>query len=98
MTTDGLHVNHAGLEAAAQDLRSAVARIDDRLARLDEELAPLRVDWVGHAQTAYLSAKASWDRALQEMRGLLDQTSRAVAESNAEYRAADRRGAVAFER
>lgn len=97
MNTDGLHVNHAGLEAAAADLRSSVARIDDRLSRLDQELAPLRADWVGEAQTAYRAAKASWDSALQEMRGLLDQTSRAVTESNAEYLAADRRGAVAFD-
>lgn len=98
MKTDGLHVNHAGLDAAAQDLRSSVARIDDRLNRLDQELAPLRADWVGEAQAAYLAARARWESALQEMRGLLDQTSRTVVESNAEYLAADRRGAVAFER
>lgn len=98
MTIDGLHVNHAGLDAAAQDLRRSVAEIDARLSRLDQDLAPLRGDWVGRAQTAYLSARTTWDRALQEMRDLLDETGRAVHESNAHYLAADQRGAAAFER
>ena len=36
-------------------------------------------------------------RAIREMRDLLGETSRAVQESNAEYQAADRRGAASFE-
>jgi hypothetical protein len=33
---------------------------------------------------------------MQEMKGLLQETSVAVAQSNADYRAADQRGAAAF--
>lgn len=97
MNLDGLRVDHAGLDAAAQDLHTAVKEIDDRMDRLEGELAPLRSDWTGRAQTSYHSAKARWDGALQEMRALLDETSRTVHQSNAEYQAADRRGAAAFE-
>ena len=97
MNPDGLRVDHSGLDAAAQDLRRTVNDIDDRLNRLEQELAPLRSDWTGNAQQAYLAAKARWDGAIQEMRDLLDETGRAVLQSNAEYRAADQRGAASFD-
>ena len=97
MNIDGLRVNHAGLDQAAQDLYTAVKEIDDRMNRLESELAPLRSDWTGQAQQAYIAAKATWDGAIQDMRNLLDDTSRAVHQSNAEYRAADQRGAASFD-
>ncbi|CAI9401208.1 WXG100 family type VII secretion target [Nocardioides sp. T2.26MG-1] len=96
MTLDGLRVNHAGLDTVADDLGQAVTRIDERLNRLESELAPLRSDWTGSAQQAYTAAKTTWDRAMQEMKGLLHETSAAVVQSNAEYRAADQRGAASF--
>lgn len=97
MNFDGLRVDHAGLDAAAGDLRRTVNEIDGRLNRLEQELAPLRSDWTGNAQQAYVAAKARWDGAIQEMRDLLDQTGRSVLQSNAEYRAADQRGAASFD-
>ena len=50
MSLDGLRVNHAGLDTAAQDIYTAVKDIDDRLNRLENELAPLSSDWTGNAQ------------------------------------------------
>ncbi len=97
MNMDGLRVNHAGLDQAAQDLHATVRKIDDRMNRLESELSPLRSDWSGQAQQAYTAAKATWDAALQDMRNLLDDTSRTVSQSNAEYRAADQRGASSFD-
>ena len=75
MSFDGLRVNHAGLDTAAQDLYATVKEIDDRLNRLESELAPLRSDWVGNAQQAYTTAKARWDAAILEMKDLLGQTA-----------------------
>ena len=49
MNLDGLRVDHAGLDAAADDLRRTVNDIDGRLNRLEQELAPLRSDWTGTA-------------------------------------------------
>ena len=97
MSLDGLRVNHAGLDQAAEDLYTTVKEIDDRMNRLDSELAPLRSDWTGNAQEAYHTAKAKWDWAIKEMRDLLDDTGRTVYQSNAEYKAADARGAAAFD-
>lgn len=96
MNLDGLRVNHAGLDLAAQDLAGAVQKIDDRLHQLEAELAPLRSDWTGNAQQAYVVAKATWDTAMEEMKVLLQDTSTTVHQSNAEYQAADARGAAAF--
>ena len=97
MTLDGLRVNHAGLEAAAQDLSTTVKQIDERLNRLESELAPLRSDWTGNAQTAYQVAKTKWDTAMQDMKDLLQQTSTTVHQSNADYKSADQRGAASFD-
>ena len=97
MSLDGLRVNHAGLDNAAEDLYRRVKEIDDRLNRVEQELGPLRSDWTGNAQQAYTTAKAKWDWAIKEMRDLLDETSRTVYQSNAEYKAADQRGAASFD-
>jgi early secretory antigenic target protein ESAT-6 len=45
---------------------------------------------------AYDQAKAKWDQAMQEMTLLLQQASQGVDSSNAEYKAADARGANRF--
>ena len=96
MPLDGLQVNHAGLDRAGDDLRQVVARIDARLRLLEDELAPLRTQWVGDAQQAYLVAKARWDGAITEMRDLLGLAAEQVSRSNEAYRAADARGARSF--
>jgi 6 kDa early secretory antigenic target len=97
MNLDGIRVNHAALDQAAQDMYQTVKDIDDRMNRLESELAPLKSDWHGNAQNAYTTAKAKWDWAIQEMRDLLDESHQTVYQSNAEYQAADKRGAAAFE-
>jgi WXG100 family type VII secretion target len=97
MNLDGIRVQHAALDQAAQDMYQTVKDIDERMNKLEGELAPLKSDWHGNAQQAYTTAKAKWDWAIQEMRDLLDESSQTVYQSNAEYQAADRRGAAQFE-
>lgn len=94
---DGLRVQHSALDQAAADMYTTVKDIDDRMNRLESELEPLRSQWAGGAQQAYLAAKATWDRAILEMRDLLDESHRTVYEANAEYQAVDRRGAARFD-
>jgi WXG100 family type VII secretion target len=94
---DGLRVQHDALDQAAIDMFATVKDIDDRMNRLEAELEPLRSEWSGHQQQAYVVAKATWDRSIQEMRDLLDHSQRTVHESNAEYLAVDRRGAARFD-
>lgn len=94
---DGIRVNHAALDQASADMRQTVQQIDARMDRLEAELEPLRSQWAGDQQTSYVAAKAKWDKAILEMRNLLDDTRRTVLQSNAEYAAADRRGAAKFQ-
>jgi WXG100 family type VII secretion target len=95
--SNNLRVVHGGLDAVGHDLARAVAQVDERLERLTAELAPLRSDWTGDAQQAYHHAKTVWDQAMTEMRDLLAQTQAAVIQADADYRAADARGAAAFQ-
>ncbi len=91
-----IRVNHGGLDGIVEILRGGISGIDARLDALEAELAPLRSDWSGHAQRAYGEAKQTWDTAVQEVLVLLEQTRGAVAQSNAQYAAADLRGAGLF--
>jgi WXG100 family type VII secretion target len=97
MELDGLKVNHGGLDNAADDLMGIVNKIDSRMQNLERELNPLRANWIGDAQTAYQVAKQKWDGAIHEMRDLLHTTSQQVTQSNADYKAADARGARSFD-
>lgn len=92
-----IRVNHGGLDGIVEALHAGVTAIDGRLDALESELAPLRGDWTGHAQRSYVQAKHTWDTAIQEMLTLLEQTRGAVAASNAQYAAADARGAGHFD-
>jgi 6 kDa early secretory antigenic target len=91
-----LRVNHSGLDTAAADLSGSVRSIDDRLNRLESDLAPLRADWSGEAQQAYIAAKAKWDQAMEHMKQVLADTSVSVSQSNTDYTAADKHGASLF--
>ena len=97
MNLDGIRVQHGALDQAAADMYDTVKKIDERMNRLESELAPLKSDWHGNAQDAYTRAKAKWDWAIQEMRDLLDESHKTVYQSNAEYMAADKRGAASFD-
>ena len=91
-----IHVEHAALEQAAQDLVRAARDVQARLDRLEGDLEPLRSDWAGAAKDAYEPAKRTWDEAIAGMISLLTEVARAVEQSNVEYRSADLRNASRF--
>ena len=77
------------------DVMKAAKDIEARLDQLENELNPLRRTGTVREE-AYDQAKAKWDQAMQEMTLLLQQASQGVDSSNAEYKAADQRGAGRF--
>ena len=93
---DGLLVDHAALDQAAQDLSNAVKDIDARMNQLEDELRPLQSDWTGRAKDQYAISKQRWNTAIYEMLTVLGQTSTSVTQSNADYISADQRGAQSF--
>ena len=96
MTFDGIRVQHGRLDQGSADVMTAAKDIEARLDALESELNPLANDWNGNARNAYYEAKKTWDQAMTEMIELLRQASVGVDSSNAEYRAADMRGANRF--
>ena len=96
MSFDGIKVQHGHLETGAADVMKAAKDIEARLDQLENDLNPLKANWNGHAKLAYDDAKKKWDAAMVEMTTLLQQASQGVDSSNAEYRAADQRGAGRF--
>lgn len=97
MGNDGIRVNHASLDAAAQQMMQTVKDIDDRLNRLEQELRPLQSDWSGEQQRSYHTSKAKWDNAINDMKTLLQQAGNSVDQSNQDYKSADQRGAAQFD-
>ncbi|CAN5597531.1 hypothetical protein BH11ACT8_BH11ACT8_34810 [soil metagenome] len=97
MHMDGIRVNHSALEQGVSDMVAACTKIEQRLDRLEADIAPLKSDWVGGQQESYRIAKQKWDTAISEMHALLEQTHRAVHDSNTSYIDADKRGAAQFE-
>ena len=93
---DGLLVDHAALDQAAQDLSTAVRDIDGRMNQLEDELRPLQSDWTGQAKGQYDISKQRWNTAIYEMLTVLGQTSSSVTQSNADYIRSDQRGADNF--
>lgn len=96
MQFDGIRVDHGALGQGAQDLLASAREIQARLDQLEGELRPLATGWTGRARESYDVAKARWDRAIADMVLLLQDTSIGVDAANADYQAADRRGAQRF--
>ena len=94
---DGLLVNHAALDRAAQDLAAGVNGIQARMDALSRDLVPLSSGWSGEARAAYDVAKVKWDTAIFEMAQLLGRTSASVSMSNQDYHAQDVRSAYTFQ-
>lgn len=93
---DGINVQHGKLDAGSADVMAAANDIKDRLNTLEDELKPLASDWTGAAKQSYEEAKATWDKAIEDMIQLLRTASSNVSTSNDEYKAADARGAGRF--
>ncbi len=85
-----LKVEFGALDTAAADIGTRANQIEARLNQLDADLAPLRADWTGEASAAYQGAKATWTRAIADMRQVLAQLGSAVSASNADYRAGEK--------
>lgn len=94
---DGLRVQHGALDAAAEAMYATVKKMDESLNSLESDIAPKVATWSGQQQEAYRASKAAWDWAMQELKDLLDRSHQSVYQSNAEYLAADKRGAGRFE-
>lgn len=91
-----VHVNYETMETLMNYLASAASDITTRLDTLESQLAPMRENWEGQAQEAYITAKVRWDGAMMEMTQLLEQARANVLASADSYRNADQQGKKLF--
>lgn len=80
-----IYVDHAKLEAAAQDLARRQEALQQLLSSLENGLAPMIASWEGSAQSMYLEKKAAWDAAAADLTALLGSISRLTEEAHQSY-------------
>jgi 6 kDa early secretory antigenic target len=78
---DEIVVNFPMLHRAAEDIGSALKRMNSELDDLKRGIQPMVSTWDGGAQNAYLSRQSEWERASQDLSVLLTQIQGAVVKS-----------------
>jgi len=92
---DGLRVKHSALDAAAANMYETARRMNDILDRLESDARPYVQTWseTSAQRQSWDQSKAAWDWAMKELLDLLDGVSTTTYDSNANFMAADKRGA-----
>lgn len=67
-----LKVEFEGVALAGNDLKGSAGTIQSNLDDMDRALAPLKSDWTGAAQGAYLATQAAWNLAMVDLKNFLD--------------------------
>jgi WXG100 family type VII secretion target len=80
-----IYVDHAKLDAAAQDFARRQEALQSLLAGLEEGLAPMIASWEGSAQGMYLEKKAAWDAASADLAALLADIGRLTGRAHESY-------------
>jgi early secretory antigenic target protein ESAT-6 len=80
-----IYVDHAQLEAAAQNFAQRREQLQNVLSTLEEGLAPMIASWAGSAQSMYLEKKAAWDTAAADLSTLLGGIARMTGEAHQGY-------------
>ena len=88
-----LAVSYTALTGASLDLKRGASELNSTLATLNSAMTPLQNLWTGEAADAYVIANKNWTDAIGKMVTLLDQVSKTVDGSAANYRATDQANA-----
>ena len=89
-------VNYAALDAAAADINTGAANLQNCLDDLEQTLNQLRSSWEGQTQEAYEAAQRQWNEGLDGLRDVLTRTSAAVDSARENYQATDQSNAARF--
>ena len=89
-------VNYGALDAAAADINTGAANLQNCLDDLEQTLNKLRSNWEGQTQEAYEAAQRQWNEGLDGLRDVLTRTSAAVDSARENYQATDQSNAARF--
>ena len=89
-------VNYGALDAAAADINTGAANLQNCLDDLEQTLNPLRSSWEGQTQEAYDDAQRRWNQGLEGLKDVLRRTSSAVDSARSNYQQTDQSNAARF--
>ena len=89
-------VNYGALDAAAADINTGAANLQNCLDDLEQTLNQLRSSWEGKTQEAYDAAQLRWNQGLEGLKDVLHRTSDAVDTARSNYQSTDQSNAARF--
>ena len=89
-------VNYGALDAAAADINTGAANLQNCLDDLEGTLNKLRSNWEGKTQEAYDAAQRQWNQGLEGLKDVLTRTSAAVDSARDNYQSTDQSNAARF--
>lgn len=89
-------VNYGALDAAAADINTGAANLQNCLDDLGQTLNQLRSSWEGQTQEAYDVAQRQWNQGLEGLKDVLRRTSSAVDSARSNYQTTDQSNAARF--
>lgn len=97
MSDDMLLVNFAAMQAASDNISSAIKALNEQLDQLERDAAPLVSTWDGVARAAYDQRQGTWRAAAGELTAMLSDIKRALDDSAHDYAATEQRNVRLFQ-
>jgi ESAT-6 family protein len=91
-----LKVGYEALDSMAAGIINAGVALDDKLNAMERRMEGRKAEWSGQDSNAYDTARAGWDKAMQEMLTVLGDIGKAVNLSKEEYQNAEQANAKRF--
>ncbi len=91
-----LKVGYEALDGAASDIKAAALAIEDKLNQLETRMQGRMNDWTGAASQSFTEARTKWDKAMNDMKDVLNDIGVTVGLSNEEYKRAESANAKRF--
>jgi 6 kDa early secretory antigenic target len=96
--SDGiLKVNYPLVRAAAEDMGSMAAKMNEQLRQLESDAKPLIHEWSGEAQAAYAQRQQQWRTSAEQLTNMLTSLKTATISSLETIQGADKNAAGGFQ-
>jgi WXG100 family type VII secretion target len=91
-----IKVGYEALDGAAAEIKNKAVAIEDKLNAMEKRMEGRAEHWTGAASSAFTTSRLEWDKAMTDMKEILNEIGLTVGLSNAEYAAAEARNAKRF--
>jgi 6 kDa early secretory antigenic target len=91
-----LVVDFAAMHQAAEDIQSAINKLNSDLDQLNSDAQPLVQTWSGTAQASYHQRQQTWTNAANDLAHMLREIQKALVESTSDFNSTENRNADLF--